>query len=172
MAEFDLVLGKDEIKKMVAAVANRISDEYKNHELVLIGVLKGAFVFLSDIIRELTIPFKIDFVSTSSYGSDSFSSGNIKLKKEIDTDISNKDVLIIEDIVDTGQTLSFLIDYLKSFNPKSVKVCTMLDKHERRKATIIIDYACHVVGKGFFVGYGLDYAENYRNLPEIYNMKF
>ena len=99
------------------------------------------------------------------------SSGNIQLSKKLEIDIKNKDVLIIEDIVDTGLTLTWLIDYLKSFRPKTVKVCTLLDKVERSKTKIKIDYACHVVQEGFLVGYGLDYAENYRNLPEIYHLK-
>ena len=166
------VLKKDEIDKKIASIAYRISFDYKDQELILVGVLKGAFVFLADLMRKLTIPVKVDFVRTYSYGASTFSSGNIQLSKKLEIDIKNKDVLIIEDIVDTGLTLTWLIDYLKSFRPKSVRVCTLLDKFERRKKKIKIDYACHVVQEGFLVGYGLDYAENYRNLPEIYNLKF
>jgi hypoxanthine phosphoribosyltransferase len=170
MPELIPILKKDDIDKIVSAVARKISSDYKDRELVLIGVLKGAFIFLADLVRHLTIPVKIDFVRTSSYGADTSSSGNIHLTKEIEIDVKGKDVLVIEDIVDTGLTLTYLIDYLKSFGPNTVKVCTLLDKQERRKTKIKADYVCHVVEKGFLVGYGLDYAEEYRNLPEIYDM--
>ena len=171
MPDFFPVLKKDEIDEKIASIAHRISSDYQDQELILIGVLKGAFVFLADLMRKLTIPVKVDFVRIYSYGSGTSSSGNIQLSKKLEIDIKNKDVLIIEDIVDTGVTLTWLIDYLKSFRPKTVKVCTLLDKVERRKTKIKIDYACHVVQEGFLVGYGLDYDENYRNLPEIYQLK-
>ena len=171
MVDLIPILNEDEIEKMVADIAQKISDDYKNSELVLIGVLKGAFVFMSDLIRKITIPVKIDFVGISSYGSNTVSSGKITLTRNIEIDIKNKDVLIIEDIVDTGLTLKYLIDYLKSFDPKSVKICALLDKHERRETEINIDYPCHKIEKGFIVGYGIDYAEDYRNLPAIYHLK-
>ncbi len=170
MAELIPVLNEDEIKKMVADVAQKISDDYKNSELVLIGVLKGAFVFMADLIRKITIPVKIDFVGISSYGSNTVSSGKINLTRDIETNIKNKDVLIVEDIVDTGLTLKYLIDYLKSFDPKSVKICTLLDKYERRETEIEVAYPCHRIEEGFIVGYGIDYAEDYRNLPAIYHL--
>lgn len=165
------VLTKNAIDKKVAEVARKISDDYKGKDLVLVGILKGAFVFMSDLMRCLTVPVKLDFVCASSYGTGTTTSGNIKLTKELGLDIKGKDVLIIEDIVDTGLTLAYIIDYLESFGPASVKVCALLDKRERRKVEIKIDYSCHVVGEGFLVGYGLDYAEEYRNLPEIYHLK-
>lgn len=165
------ILKKDVIAGKVAELALRISDDYKDTEPVLIGILKGAFVFMSDLMRCLTIPVQVDFICASSYGSGTSTSGNIKLTKELGIDICNKDVIIVEDIIDTGLTLSYIIEYLKSFGPKSIRVCTMLDKRERRKADIKIDYSCHVVEEGFLVGYGLDYAEKYRNLPEIYHLK-
>ena len=171
MAELIPVLNEDEIKKLVADVAQKISDDYKDSELVLIGVLKGAFVFMSDLIRKITIPVKIDFVGISSYGSNTISSGKINLTRDIEIDIKNKDVLIVEDLVDTGLTLKYLINYLKSFDPKSVKICTLLDKYERRETDIEVAYPCHRIEKGFVVGYGIDYAENYRNLPAIYHLK-
>lgn len=156
---------------MVARVARRISSDYQDRELILIGILKGAFVFLSDLARHLTIPVKLDFIRVCSYGSDVSSSGNIRLTKEIEIDVNNKDVLLVEDIVDTGLTLSFIIDYLKTFNPKTVKICALLDKHERRSENIKIDYACHEAAEGFLVGYGLDYNEDYRYLAGIYHLK-
>lgn len=171
MSELIPVLKKDAIARKVTDIARKISSDYKDRELIIVGVLKGSFIFVSDLVRQLTIPVKIDFVSASSYGSSTSSSGNICLTKEIGLDLKNKDVLIIDDIIDTGLTLAYLVDYMKSFGPKTVKVCIFLDKKERRKVAFDADYVCHVVPKGFLVGYGLDYAENYRNLPEIYHLK-
>lgn len=165
------VLKKDEIAKVVIELAQKISSDYHGRELILITVLKGAFVFLSDLIRQISIPVKVDFIRAASYGSNTSSSGQIQLTKEIEIEINNKDVLVVEDIVDTGLTLSYIVDYLKSFQPYSVKICTLLDKIERREIDIKIDYAGRVVAKGFLVGYGLDYAEDYRNLPGIYDLK-
>lgn len=171
MPELIPVLKKSAINNMVAQVARRISSDYQDHELILIGVLKGAFVFLSDLMLNLSIPVQVDFIRVASYGSDTSSSGRINLTKAVEIDVKNKDVLVIEDIVDTGLTLSYIIDYLKSFKPKTVKVCTLLDKRQRRQANVKIDYACHIVTEGFLVGYGLDYDEDYRNLPEIYHLQ-
>jgi len=171
MPELIPVLNKNDIDKMVARVARKISSDYQDRELILIGILKGAFVFLSDLVRHLTIPVKLDFIRVCSYGSSASSSGNIRLTKEIEIDVNNKDVLLVEDIVDTGLTLSFIIDYLKTFNPKSVKICALLDKHERRSENIKVHYACHEVTEGFLVGYGLDYNEDYRYLAGIYHLK-
>ncbi|GBC62988.1 hypoxanthine phosphoribosyltransferase [Desulfonema ishimotonii] len=170
--EFIPVLKKEEIETAVTEIGKKISEDYKGRELVLIGVLKGAFVFLADLARNLTIPVKIDFVRAASYGAGTSSCGKIRILKEIEEDITGKDVLIVEDILDTGLTLSRLVDHIKSFGPKSVKICTLIDKRERRKVEIEADYAGHVVEEGFLVGYGLDYAENYRELPEICHLKF
>jgi len=171
MRELVPVLTKNVIDKKVAEVALEISNDYKGRDLVLVGILKGAFVFMSDLMRCLSVPVQLDFVCASSYGDGTTTSGSVKLTKEIGIDIKGKEILVIEDIVDTGLTLTFLIDYLKSFGPASVKVCTLIDKRERRNAEIKIDYSCHVVEEGFLVGYGLDYAEDFRNLPEIYHLK-
>ena len=171
MPEFIPVLKKSDINNMVAQVARRISSDYQDHELILIGVLKGAFVFLSDLMLNLSIPVQVDFIRVASYGSDTSSSGRINLTKAVEIDVKNKDVLVVEDIVDTGLTLSYIIDYLKSFKPNTVKVCTLLDKRQRRQANVKIDYACHIVTEGFLVGYGLDYDEDYRDLPEIYHLQ-
>ena len=135
--------------------------------LVLIAVLKGAFIFLSDLVRKMKQSVKIEFTQLSSYGDNTESSGQICLKKGIEVNIKGSDVLIIEDIVDTGLTAAYLIDYLKSLDPNSVKICALLDKPTRRKTDIHIDYTGYQVEDGFLVGYGLDYAEGYRNLPEI-----
>jgi hypoxanthine phosphoribosyltransferase len=171
MPELIPFLKRDEIEKMVSDVAHRISSDYQDCELVLIGVLKGAFLFVADLVRHLTVPVKIDFIRVSSYGSDISSSGKIRLTQKAEIDIKDKHVLIVEDIIDTGLTLDYIIDYLKSLEPESVRICTLLDKRERRMTEVRIDYAGFVVEKGFLVGYGLDHAENYRNFPEIYHLK-
>jgi len=172
MPELTSVLNEEDIKLKVDEIAQRISADYENRDLVLVGVLNGAFIFLSDLIRKLTIPCSVDFVGTSSYGSGTSSSGDIRLTKEVSLDLKNKDVLIIEDIVDTGLTLAYVIDYIASFEPNSVKVCTLIDKPERRETEISIDYPCLMVEKGFLVGYGLDYNEKYRGLRGIYLLNF
>ncbi len=172
MPEFIPVIKKHEIQRQILRVAETISTDYQGRELVLIGVLKGAFLFLADLARELKLEtVKIDFLQASSYGADIVSSETIVLKKDIDVDIRGKDVLVVEDIVDTGLTLAYLINHLERYGPNSIRVCAMIDKSERRKAAISVDYACATVKKGFLVGYGLDYAEAYRNLPEIYHLK-
>jgi len=171
MPELILVLKKGEIKKQVSRVARTISTDYHNDELILIGVLKGAFIFLSDLAREITVPVKIDFVETSSYGAGTSSSGRVRITKEIGIAIAGKNVLVVEDIVDTGLTLKVLVDYIQSLNPKTIKVCALIDKHERREADIHIDYVCHEIPSGYLVGYGLDHADDYRHLPQIYELK-
>lgn len=171
MSEFIPVLTKKEIDAQVSHIAQVISADYKDRELILIGILKGAFIFLSDLIRQLSIPVKVDFMCVSSYGDHTSSSGRIKLIKDVDININNKDVLIVEDIVDTGITLSYLVDHLHASGASSVRICTLIDKRERRETDVRVDYACHTVDKGFLVGYGLDYAEFYRNLPEVYHLK-
>ena len=172
MPELIPVLKTEEIEESVATIARQISADYKGRPLVLVGVLKGAFIFLADLVRRLTIPIQVDFVRAASYGAGTTSSGKIELTKEIDLDITGKDVLVVEDIVDSGLTLTYLVDYLKRFKPATVRVCTLLDKHERRQSPVTVDYACHTIEKGFLVGYGLDYDETHRELPAIYHMKF
>lgn len=165
------VLKKTEIEKVVTAVAMKISSDYEGRKPVLVGVLKGAFIFLSDLVRKLSIPVEIDFIRVLSYGSGDVSSGCVRLTKEIETDLADKDLLIVEDIVDSGLTLKYINEHLMAFRPKTVGVCALIDKHERREEDIQIDYIGQTVEKGFLVGYGLDYAEGYRNLPEIYHLK-
>lgn len=171
MPEFIPVLTREEIEKLVTGIARSISDDYLDQELVLVGVLKGAFIFLSDLCRHLTIPVTVDFVQASSYGADTSSSGNITLLKDIDFDIRGKNVLIVEDIVDTGLTLSYLVRHIRSLGAKTVKICALIDKRERRKTDIGVDYACYVADAGFLVGYGLDYAESFRELPGVFHLK-
>ena len=165
------VLEKNDIDQAVAKLAARISSDYRDGDLVAVAVLKGAFVFLADLVRKLTIPVTIDFVRLASYGSQTATSGNIRLTKDIEIDIRDKDVLIVEDIVDTGLSLTFLVDHLNGFQPRSVRICALVDKRERRQQHLTVDYVGSVVDQGFLVGYGLDFAERYRHLPGIYHLK-
>ncbi len=171
MSEFIPVLTQKEIADRVAEVADAISTDYRDRDLILIGILKGAFVFLADLIRHISIPVKVDFMCASSYGRSTSSSGRVKIIKDVDLDLKNKDVVIVEDIVDTGITLTHLVAHLKSSGAASVRICALIDKQERRQTEIVADYVCHSVEKGFLVGYGLDYAEFHRNLPEVYHLK-
>ena len=171
MAELIPILKKEEIHETVARLAHQISIDYENHELVLIGVLKGAFIFLADLVRQLTIPVKLDFVCLSSYEDGTVPKGTVSIRKELEIEVNGKDVLIVEDIVDTGLSMSHLMNYIETFKPKSVRICTLIDKPERRRININIDYFGHVIEQGFLVGYGLDCAEDYRYLPAIYHLR-
>ena len=171
MPEFKPVLSQEEIETTVSDLARQISHDYKGRDVILVGVLKGAFVFLADLIRHLTIPVKIDFIRLASYGCNTSSCGTVSLTKEIEIDIGGKDILIVEDIVDTGLSLEFLIGHLKTLNAKSVRLCALIDKRERRQKNIAVDYVGRIIEKGFLVGYGLDYAEGYRHLPAIYDLQ-
>lgn len=171
MPEFIPVLTKNEIRDSVASLGKQISDDYHGKNLVMVCVLKGAVLFFSDLIRCVTIPVQIDFIGAASYGDSQETSGRVRMTKDVDIDLKGKDILLVEDIVDTGLTLARLVDHLKSFDLNSIKICALIDKRERRQAAVPVDYACHVVERGFLVGYGLDYAEDYRHLPEIYHLK-
>ena len=171
MSELIEILSKSDIERKVTSIGKIISEEYKDSNLVLIGALKGSFMFLADLARSISVPTQIGFVGVSSYGSGTESSGTIKVTKELDLDITGKAVLIVEDIVDTGLTLQFIVEYLQSYNPESIKICSLIDKNERRKVDVDVDYACHKISEGFLVGYGMDYSEDYRNLAAIYHLK-
>ena len=165
------ILTKEEIQQKIIDIAGIISRDYAGKELLLIGILKGAFIFLSDLARQLSIPAQIDFVRASSYGGTMSSSGTVALPHTVQIDVRNKHLLLVEDIVDTGLTLSCIQKYFLSQGPASIKICSFIDKYERREADIRVDYTCHTTQEGFLVGYGLDYAENYRGLPGIYHLK-
>lgn len=171
MPELTEVLSADEIKNKIADIAKIIAADYKDSNLVLVGALKGSFIFMADLARALPINSQIGFVGVSSYGSGTETSGSVKLTKELDIDVKDKDVIVVEDIVDSGLTLKYIIEYLEGFGPRSVRVCSLIDKSERRLVDVEVDYACHRIPKGFLVGYGLDHAEDYRNLPAIYHLK-
>jgi hypoxanthine phosphoribosyltransferase len=164
----DLLLSRDQISAIVKDLAERISKDYPQGSLVLICVLKGAFMFLSDLIRFLRIPVQVDFVRLASYGSGMTSSGMIEITKDVEIPLEGKDVLIIEDIVDSGRTLQFLRNRISLSSPRSVKICTFLNKQARREVEINADYVGKEIDNVFVVGYGIDFNEAYRNLPEIY----
>jgi len=172
MKKIDKILyNEKELSLKVKELGERISKDYLDKDLLVIGVLKGANVFLSDLIRKIEMPIEIDFMAVSSYGLSTESSGVVRIIKDLDSDIQDKDVLIIEDIIDTGLTLKYLYENLKSRNPKSLKICTLLDKPDRRKVDIKVDYIGYQIPDEFIVGYGIDYAEKYRNLPYIATLK-
>ena len=156
------------IQKRVQELAGQISGDYAGHELVVIGILKGAFIFMADLIREISIPCNIDFVRVASYDASSESSGKVVMTKDIETSIKGRDILIVEDIVDTGLTLQYLVDWLKERNPHSLKVCVFLDKRKRRKVSFEADYVGFTIDDGFVGGYGLDFNEQYRFFPDVY----
>jgi len=163
-----VMISEEEIKSKVYEIAKKIEEDYKNEEdLLVVGILKGANIFVADLIRNINLDVNMDFMSVSSYGNGTESSGTVKIIKDLDVDIENKNVLIVEDIIDSGLTLSNLVAALKTRNPKSLKLCTLLDKPQRRTADIPVDYVGFVIEDKFIVGYGIDYAEKYRNLPYI-----
>lgn len=167
----EVLVTREQIREKVKELGARISKDYEGKDLILIGVLKGAFVFLADLMREITIPVDMDLISVSSYGAATRSSGVVRIIKDVDIDITNKHVLIVEDLVDTGLTLRHLKDLFNTRGPKSVKICTAFDKPSRRKVDIEIEYKGIEVPDRFIVGYGLDYAGKYRNLPDVCVLK-
>lgn len=167
MPDRKLVISKEQIQEKVAELAAQISKDYAGTEPVLIGVLNGAFIFLADLVRSVTIPHQIDFIRVASYGRSDSSSGTIRLTKDVELDLTGKHVLLVEDIIDTGTTLAWLTEKFTDKKTASVRICTLIDKKERRCSDVKIDYIGFSLERGFLVGYGLDYAEQYRYLPEI-----
>ncbi len=167
----DILLTEEEIKAKVKELGKQITEDYRGKNLMLVGILKGAVIFMADLAKSIEIPVLIDFMAVSSYGNSSTSTGIVRIIKDLDCSIEDKDILIVEDIIDTGLTLSYLTDNLKKRGAKSVKICTLLDKPDRRKAEVPVDYRGFIIPDEFVVGYGLDYAEQYRNLPYIAALK-
>jgi len=165
---FTLLFSRDQIEKRTQELAAMISRDYHGRHLIIVGVLKGCFIFMADIIRNLDLDVTVDFVQIASYGAGRESSGECSLVKDLGIDIQGRDVLIVEDIVDTGETLAHLIDDLQQRCPASVRVCALLDKQSRRKVPVAVDYFGFSVDDVFVVGCGLDYDEQYRALPGIY----
>lgn len=167
MAEFDLMISAEEIAQKVDEVAKQISSDYEGESVVVVGVLTGAFIFTADLARALTVPVEtVDFLQVSSYEGDK-STGNFIFKKDISTDISGKNVLIVEDIIDTGRTLKKLREMLQMREPKSIKICTAFDKPSRRVNDLVPDYNCFTIPDEFIVGYGLDYDGKYRQFKDV-----
>lgn len=160
----------EEIHLAVARLANEIRRDYTGKNPLMVGILKGSFIFLSDLVRALKVPLEIDFVRAASYGPGVVTSGEIRVTKDVDTHLLGRDVIVVEDIVDTGLTLDAIIRHLKAKGPASIKVCALLDKPAMRRVDVKVDYLGFDLGKetGFLVGYGLDYNEGYRYLPGVY----
>lgn len=163
-----VLLSEDEVNKRISEVAAQNSRDYQGKEIHLICILKGGVFFTCELAKRLELPVTLDFMSVSSYGNDTKSSGVVRIVKDLDEPLAGKDVLIVEDIIDSGRTLSYLIEVLKQRGPESIRLCTLLDKPERRvKKQVTVDYTCFTIPDEFVVGYGLDYAQKYRNLPYI-----
>jgi len=158
---------KEQIAAKVVELGAQISKDYSGQDILMIGVLRGAVLFMADLARAITVPVALDFMAVSSYGSSTTSSGVVRIIKDLDESVQGKHILVVEDIIDTGLTLNYLLDNLKSRNPASIKLCTLLNKPDRRKTPVAIDYNGFTIPDEFVVGYGLDYAEKYRNLPFI-----
>ena len=168
----EILISQDEIIAKIKELGQQISKDYsQEQELIVVGILKGAIIFLSDLVREINLPIALDFMAVSSYGTGTESSGAVRILKDLERDVENKHVLIVEDIVDTGLTLKYLLDNLHARKPASVKTCTMLDKPSRRLVDVTVNYNGFSIPDKFVVGYGLDYGENYRNLPYIAVLK-
>ena len=163
----DILISKEELEVRVLELAKEIERDYQDKDLVCIGLLKGSVIFMSDLIKNIDLELSIDFMKVSSYGSGTSTSGIVKILKDIDHDISGKDVLLIEDIVDSGLTLSNVKEFILKKQPNSVKICTLLDKPERRQVEVYTDYVGFQIPDEFVVGYGLDYAEKFRNIPFV-----
>lgn len=162
-----VLIGEDELNKITDRLADEITKDYKNKNLLLVGILKGSVVFMSDLMRKINIPLEIDFMCVSSYESGVKSNGKVKIIKDLDIDLEGYDVLIVEDILDSGKTLFNVCQILKTRHPKSIKICTLFDKPSRREVELYSDYSGIEVPNEFIVGYGLDYNQKYRNLPFI-----
>ncbi|MBO5066369.1 MAG: hypoxanthine phosphoribosyltransferase [Clostridia bacterium] len=162
-----VLISEEELGNIVKRMGEQITQDYTGKDLLLVSVLKGSVIFMADLMREIKLPCNIDFMAVSSYGSGTKSSGVVKIIKDLDQSIEGKDLLIVEDILDSGRTLNYIREILTARNPKSIKICTLFDKPERREVDLYADYIGAPVPNEFIVGYGLDYNEYYRNLPSI-----
>lgn len=168
-----VLLTEEEVDRRINEMAAEISEEYEGRQIHLICILKGGVFFTCELAKRLTVPVSLDFMSVSSYGAGTESSGVVRILKDLDEPLAGKDVLIVEDIIDSGRTLAYLIEVLKQRGPKSIRLCTLLDKPERRvKKQVKVDYTCFEIPDEFVVGFGLDYDQKYRNLPYIGVVEF
>jgi hypoxanthine phosphoribosyltransferase len=169
------ILGKilfpsSELRKIVSELGNQITDDYRGKEILLVSILRGGIIFLSDLIKEIDLPLSIDFMSISTYGLNDETSGVVRITKDLEDSIEGKDVIIVEDIIDTGLTISYLLRNLKSRYPNSISICTLLNREVRRIVDIDIKYVGFSIGEKYIVGYGLDYKQKFRNLESIYEL--
>ena len=169
--KLEMLISYEEMQKRIGEVAEKINRDYSGESLTVVGILKGAVLFYSDLVRRLAPDFQFDFMTISSYGDSTESTGEVKIRKDLDSSISGKTVLIVEDIIDTGLTLTNLKEILSTRKPKSLRICCMLDKPSRRKVEIIPDYCCFEIPDRFVLGYGLDYAQSCRQYKDIYFVK-
>ena len=163
----NVLVSEEEIHEKIAALAKQITEDYRGKDLLLVGVLKGAFVFMSDLAREIQLPIEFDFMAVSSYGSSTKSSGVVRILKDLDYEITSRHVLLVEDIIDSGLTISYLLRYLKARGPASLEICSLFWKKGEQAVPLQVKYPGFEIPPVFVVGYGLDYAEKYRNLPYI-----
>ena len=163
----EVLFSQQQLEERVDQIAQEITRDYARKEIVLISVLRGSFVFMADLCRRIDLPCTIDFMSVSSYGNGTSSTGQVQITKDLSGDISGKHILVVEDILDSGNTLSYLLKLLEQRKPASIRLCTLLDKPERRVKPVEVHYSGFTIPDAFVVGYGLDYAEHYRNLPYI-----
>ncbi len=171
LSEVDILYSEQEVKAKIKELGQVITHDYAGQELFVIGILNGAFIFMADLVREIDLPLKLDFMDVSSYGASTVSSGEVRIMKDLEYSIEGKHVLIVEDIIDTGLTLNYITEILKKRAPQSLKICCLLDKPSRRKSSIRPDYVGYIIPDEFVVGYGLDYAEQYRNYPAVCILK-
>ncbi len=169
--KLELLISKDALKKRIKELADKISNDYKGKKPVFVSILKGGGFFLADLVREIKLDLTVDYIAASSYGTGTESSGNVHILKDLSAPVEGKDVIIVEDIIDTGYTLKAIYNILKTRKAKSIKICVLLDKPERRKIKVPVDYTGFKIPDLFVVGYGIDYAERYRNLPYVAVLK-
>ena len=168
--KWEVLCSEEQIASRLKELGSEISKDYEGKKLLVVSLLKGSFIFCADLVRNITVPVKIEFMTTSSYGHGEKSSGNVKVVSDVNSDLAGYDVLIVDDITDTALTMSHVIKHLKAKNPNSVKSCVLLDKPSRRKVELVPDYCGFEIEDKFVVGYGLNYGDYYRNIPYVFNV--
>ena len=166
-----VLITEQQLDERIKEMGHQIAEDYQGEPLTIVGILKGAVIFFADLARAIDLPLQMDFMSVSSYGSGTISSGVVKIIKDLDADVTGRHILLVEDIIDTGITLAYLKEYLSNRGARSVKICTLLDKPTRREKAVHVDYIGFTMPDEFLIGYGVDYAENYRNLPYVASLK-
>lgn len=165
---WEVLFSEEEIKERVRELGKQITEDYRNKNLLIVSLLKGSFIFAADLVREIDLPVKMSFMTTSSYGKDTFSSGIVEILTDLEGDVSAYDILIVDDIIDSGHTMRHVMEHLRAKNPESISSCVLLDKPSRRAAEIEADYVGFVIEDKFVVGYGLNYGDYYRNIPYVF----